>query len=559
MHLSRHCRRCYIQLTVKTLRFLFAHLGSFRRMFWMLIVAGAFDGIASFSVPILLAEFTKPPISSNLLSHLLPILIACLGVSLFLQWCLRNWGECLTGWYGNELRLSLFRQTERLDADTLALHHSGYLASLIGQVAGSIGTLSTNMVWLCGHLLTTLTLFVYWTSRESIVLAIVNLMIFSIFVIISVILSRKIVPLADEKNTVQALLMERFIDFLVNISTVKKLGIVDWAENKLRHDSHLMDRSIARFQRFHANRWAILHSIFYISLITTIAFLLYQVEQGLVSPSIFILFIAGFARVQNYAERLSEMIKSLLETNAYVTKLEGILATERRHGDKAVTIVGKIECLNLRHRFGERRQDILIPHFQVSAGERVLISGVSGQGKSTFLSILSDQRTPLEGVCLWNGEEYGRYNETLSHAFAFVSQEAELFNLSLRENLSLEDGVDDSRLTALLIELGLADLLASLPEGLDTKVGEKGLRLSAGQKQRITIARALLLSRPVLLLDEPTSHLDSSTEEVVIDYLAKLSRKVIIIIVSHRDAVRRVCDRHYQFKDSVLEEESLAL
>jgi ABC-type bacteriocin/lantibiotic exporter with double-glycine peptidase domain len=520
----------------------------------MLLVAGALDGIASFSVPILLAEFTKPPISSNLLSRLLPILVACLVASLFLQWCLRNWGECLTGWYGNELRLSLFRQTERLDADTLALHHSGYLASLIGQVAGSIGMLSSNMVWLCGHLITTLTLFVYWTSRESIVLAIVNLTIFSIFVTISVILSRKIVPLADERNTFQAVLMERFIDFLGNISTVKKLGIVDWAESKLRHDSSIMNDSIGRFQRFHANRWAILHAIFYTSLLTTIAFLLYQVEQGVVSPSIFILFIAGFARVQNYAERLSEMIKSMLETNAYVSKLEGILATEQRHGDCAITNLEKIECSNIRHRFGERTQEIRIPQFQVRAGERVLISGVSGQGKSTFLSILSDQRSPLEGTCLWNGEPYTCFNETLSHAFAFVAQEAELFNLSLRENLSIETGADDSRLTALLKRLGLSDLLASLPDGLDARVGEKGLRLSAGQKQRITIARALLLSRPVLLLDEPTSHLDSSTEQEVVDYLAELPRQMTMIIVSHRDALRRVCDRHYQFKDGVLEE-----
>ena len=523
-------------------------------MFWLLLLVGALDGIASFSVPILLAEITKAPISSGTLSRVLPVITACLALSLFFQWSLRSWGECLTGWLGNDLRLKLFARSERLSIDTLSKYHSGYLASLINQVASSVGAMSSSMVWLLGHMFTTLSLFVYFTARESVTMAVVNLAILMVFVTISVRLSRKIVPLADDKNVTQARVMERFIDLLTNISTVKKLGVIEWANRSLRKESIVSDASIARFQRFHANRWCLLHGIFYTSLLSTIAFLLSQIEHGAVSASILVLFIAGFARVQNQAERLSELIKGLLETNAYVGTLEGILAEQSPFGEQGVPSLRAIACDGVIHRHSNSLYDISVPTFSLMAGERVLISGKSGQGKSTFLSLLSRQRLPSAGTLTWNGTSYSAFNESLSHSFALVSQEAELFNLSLRENLSMDATVSEEEILRLLHELGLSDLLASLPEGLETKVGEKGLRLSAGQKQRITLARGLLLRRVVLLLDEPTSHLDKGSEEAVVRVLSQVPKETTIVIVSHKGELRSLCSREYVFDDGVMRE-----
>ena len=544
---------------VQTLHFLIAHLSTFRRMFWVLLCVGALDGIASFSVPILLAEFTKPPITTDLLSRIVPIIIVCLSASLACQWCLRAWGESLTGWFGNELRLKLFARVERLSIDTLSTYHSGYMASLINQVSGTVGTLSSSIVWLCGHLITVLILFVYFTARESVEMAVVNLAIFSVFVSVGVMLARKIVPLADDKNKTQAVVAERFIDLLTNISTVKRLGIISWAEHKLRRESVINDASIFRFQRFHANRWSLLHAIFYTSLVTTITFLLFQVEKGAVSASILILFIAGFARVQNLAERLSELIKSLLETNAYVSKLEEVLCQERPLGDRNVGPLEELSCDSIIHRYGERSQEVRIPGFSLRRGDRVLISGRSGQGKSTFLSILANHRTARSGECRWNEELYSTYNDTLTHSFALVSQEAELFNLSLRENLTMGSDVPDDEILSLLHDLGLNELMQSLSEGLDTHVGEKGVRLSAGQKQRINIARGLLLKRPVLLLDEPTSHLDKASEELVINRLSQLSPSITVVIVSHHHELRSLCSREFVFENGVMKEEPSAL
>jgi ABC-type bacteriocin/lantibiotic exporter with double-glycine peptidase domain len=153
---------------------------------------------------------------------------------------------------------------------------------------------------------------------------------------------------------------------------------------------------------------------------------------------------------------------------------------------------------------------------------------------------------------LWNGTPYSQFNQSLAHSFALVSQEVELFNLSLRENLTLGRQTSDIEITALLSKLDLRDLLEALPEGLDTLVGEKGLRLSAGQKQRINIARALLLKRQVLLLDEPTSHLDHGSEDRVIECLSQIDPSITLIIVSHRPALRSLCTRTYEFREGTL-------
>jgi ABC-type bacteriocin/lantibiotic exporter with double-glycine peptidase domain len=194
----------------------------------------------------------------------------------------------------------------------------------------------------------------------------------------------------------------------------------------------------------------------------------------------------------------------------------------------------------------------MIPSFSLKAGERVLITGASGQGKSTFLSILANHREPGEGRCLWNGTPYGEFDESLTHSFAVVSQEAELFNLSLRENLTMDGTISDNEVLKLLHDLGLGDLMHSLPEGLDTRVGEKGMRLSSGQRQRINIARCLLLKRSIILLDEPTSHLDKGSEELVVQCLKRLPPDVTLVIVSHQGALKSLCDRECVFQDGRL-------
>jgi ABC-type bacteriocin/lantibiotic exporter with double-glycine peptidase domain len=540
---------------MRTLRFLLTQLDSFTTMFWLLVVVGLLDGAAGFAVPILLSEVTKNPAAGLPASgRILAILATCFSSTLVLQWCLRRWAESLSGWLSNELRATLLCRAEKLRAPVLSRYHSGYLASLINQVASTVGALSTSVIWLIGHLVMTLTLFFICTARESLVLACINSLFLTSFVAISVILSRRILPFADTMNTTLASVMERFFDLLTNIVTVKKLGIIAWAESSLRHQSRANNRAIAAFQRFHAHRWFLLHSIFFASFLTTIAFLLQRINANVTSPSILILFIAGLATVRGQAERLSELIKSFMEADAYVCRLEEILNLITPSGSQDVPPLESITIQDLSFVHPDSTHRIEVPEFTLRAGDRILVTGRSGQGKSTLLAILAKQQAPLQGQLLWNGMPYESYNDSLTHSFAIVSQEAELFDLSLRENLTLDRTIADSLIYSLLEKLDLTDLIRSLPEGLDSRVGERGLRLSAGQKQRINLARALLLERPILLLDEPTSHLDAATETCVLACLAAVDAATTLVIVSHHPSLHALCSRAYTFEKGVLRE-----
>lgn len=537
-----------------TLKFLLAHLGRYTIMFWSLLLAGALDGIAGFAVPILLAEFTRPQaLPRDLVREIMPKITLCLCATLVLQWTIRRWGESLHGWLANALRVRLFRDVEQLRIETLARHHSGYIAALINQVATSVGALATSILWLFGHLVSTLSLFVYFTARESLPVACFNLILLALFVCISLLLARRMVPLADRLNQTSAQAAERYIDFLANISSVKRLGIASWAEMMICQMFDISNQAIFGLQRFHAFRWAILHSIFYVSLLTTIAFILTRIESGLLSPAILILFIAGFSTIRGHAERLSELIKSILETDAYVIRLNSLLTENNRVLINEMPPLAIVKMQGVVFCHAGSNHEIRIPYFVIRSGERLLITGASGQGKSTFLSLLANLlRPPAAGNCTWNGVPYEHYGGSVTRSFAIASQEAELFDLSLRDNLRMNAAISDDEICSLMTDLGLADFLKSLPAGLDTPVGEKGLRLSAGQKQRISIARAILLRRPVLLLDEPTSHLDDGSELAVLRCLEKLNPQITIIIASHEPAFRTFCSREVRFENGEL-------
>ncbi len=136
---------------------------------------------------------------------------------------------------------------------------------------------------------------------------------------------------------------------------------------------------------------------------------------------------------------------------------------------------------------------------------------------------------------------------------SMISQEIELFNISLRDNIVLGETVDDGRLLELLDAVDLGDWVRGLTDGLDTIVGEKGIHLSVGQKQRVNLLRGVLLNREVLLLDEPTAHLDAATEQRVVTFLGRHLAGKTAIIVSHRPALQTLCQRHYRMAGGVLE------
>ena len=197
------------------------------------------------------------------------------------------------------------------------------------------------------------------------------------------------------------------------------------------------------------------------------------------------------------------------------------------------------------HNFCARTKNIIkIPYFKVDKKDKVSIMGESGQGKSTFLNLFCRFYKIDDNKYLVNGKESNKAPNV-----AYISQETDLFDLSIRDNLLLGKNISDKKLNEYLKDAGLLDWINSLEHGLDTIVGEKGIRLSTGQKQRLNIIRGILLDKEIYILDEPTSNLDILSEEKIYDMINKYLNDKTLIIVTHRPKLRDICNKHYYFKD----------
>ena len=192
----------------------------------------------------------------------------------------------------------------------------------------------------------------------------------------------------------------------------------------------------------------------------------------------------------------------------------------------------------------------------VHPGERIALVGLSGSGKTSVVNMIPRFWNPTGGRILIDGEDtQGVTLASLRSQIAIVSQDVVLFDGTIRENIAyaMPDASEEAVLQA-VEAAALTDFVASLPQGLDTPVGEAGSRLSGGQKQRISIARAILRNTPILILDEATSALDSESEAAVKNAIEKLMEGRTTFIVAHRLSTIRNASRIVVMSEGVVRE-----
>jgi ATP-binding cassette subfamily C protein CydCD len=193
---------------------------------------------------------------------------------------------------------------------------------------------------------------------------------------------------------------------------------------------------------------------------------------------------------------------------------------------------------------GRRRAALAEVSFAVPAGSTVALVGPSGAGKTTVAHLFLRFWDPRAGVVRMNGHDLRRLPlDELRRRIALVAQDTYLFNDTLRNNIALaRPSAREAELRAAVDRAALAEFVTSLPEGLDTVVGERGAQLSGGQRQRVAIARAFLKDAPILILDEATSHLDALSEAAVRSALDLLARDRTTVVIAHRLSTVRHAD-----------------
>lgn len=184
--------------------------------------------------------------------------------------------------------------------------------------------------------------------------------------------------------------------------------------------------------------------------------------------------------------------------------------------------------------------------FEIQAGEIIGIIGPSGAGKTTLMDLLLGLLKPSDGKILVNSEDIYSNIKHWQSLIGYVPQNIFLVDGSIRSNIALgmsDTEINDTKVWEALKKANLEAYVKSIPDGLDTQVGERGVKFSGGQRQRIGIARALYREPPVLVLDEATSALDGESEQEIIKEVALLKGKKTIIIIAHRISSLSACDR----------------
>lgn len=271
--------------------------------------------------------------------------------------------------------------------------------------------------------------------------------------------------------------------------------------------------------------------------------------QGKITEGTTLAFLVAWGFLFEPISRLSGLAQTFTRGVVSAERVFKILDTlEETHlieGTRPPAMCGHIRLENVSFAYGEEAPAVSSLTLEALPGQTIALVGATGAGKSTVLNLLTRFYEPTAGRILIDGVPLAEISkEWLRDQTGFVTQESFLFNTSLRENLQVAKAdATDEEIWAALTAANAADFVKATADGLGTVAGERGLRFSGGEKQRLSIARALLKNPPLLLLDEATSALDNRTERLVQDALEKLRSDRTCFVIAHRLSTVRKAHR----------------
>ena len=339
-----------------------------------------------------------------------------------------------------------------------------------------------------------------------------------------------------------------FLDSVRGMKEIQLFGYAKQRLNEIQQRSQKIDTAFERIKDQEAK-------VRVYTEVTVSAFNIIMLFTGLILFSLdkidFSAFLIGvILLMSSYGPviALSNLSSNLLQTLASGERVLSLLAEEPELKDveSAVDLkeVSRIDVENVSFAYGEE-QILSDVSLSVKKGEILGIHGRSGSGKSTLLKLLMRFYDPKSGCIKINGETLPNINtRSLRDNMAYITQQTYIFNETIEENIRLarRDATLDEIMEAAK-KASIHDFILSLPEGYQTKMTELGGNLSDGEKQRIGIARAFLHNAPIILLDEPTSNLDSLNEAMILKSLLNVKAEKLIILVSHRQSTMAICDQ----------------
>ena len=338
------------------------------------------------------------------------------------------------------------------------------------------------------------------------------------------------------------------------IGNIKTVKVMSMGTNlyRIAHDLMivLMEKIKSRIKwfQFRGSFLSFWTGIFRIGIILVI---IYGIINGHYEVGFLILFNGYFTDLRSSIEELSNATQEFVNSKFSIARMKEILNEPITIDDENGKVAlqqdwQKINFNDVSFSYGENEVLNNIS-FEVNRGEKVGIVGLSGAGKSTLFKLLLKEREEFKGDILFDNLSIKqiRKNDYFEQV-SVVLQDTEVFNFSLRDNIIITNSKQEKNqklLEQALTVAHISEFVHKLPQGLDTIIGEKGVKLSGGEKQRLGIARAIFKEPKILLLDEATSHLDLESEEKIKDSLHKFFENVTAIVIAHRLTTIRQMDK----------------
>jgi ATP-binding cassette, subfamily B, bacterial MsbA len=266
-----------------------------------------------------------------------------------------------------------------------------------------------------------------------------------------------------------------------------------------------------------------------------------EVVEGRLSPGAFIAFLAALLSLLKPLKRLSNLYGINIQATAAITRVFNVLDREidiKNKPDASILndFKSSIEFKDIDFSYNNDRGILSGINLNLSKGKILAMVGMSGAGKTTFVSLLPRFYDPGKGAILIDGKDIRDFTvESLRAQIGIVSQETILFNDTIRNNIAFgKPGATLEKIIESSKAANAHNFIMKMPKGYETTIGDRGIKLSGGEKQRIAIARALFKDPPILILDEATSQLDTESEKLVQEAINRLMANRTVFVIAHR-------------------------
>lgn len=467
----------------------------------------------------------------------------------------------LTMRYGQELTFNLqkalFERSLRFPLTVFKTRQTGYIAS---RILGDVNSLQMFFSTIVVSVFSNVFFLIIGASVMFLMSPKITLIILCaapFYLLINLYFSRRLrsISHADSETSTQA--FKHMFETLSGVEVVKTNTAEDREAAKVAGKMRLALQNRIRSSVVSSVSGSLQRIVQFGILILITWFGYHEIREGRMT-------LGDFAAFSSYAYLLSGAVNGLFSTFlnlqpslASLDRLKEMFEIEPEYerGDKSKikpeNVGGTIRYEHVTFSYEPNKPVLTDVSFTVNVGETVTIIGPSGLGKTTLASLLLKFYSPESGAIYLDGHDLNDLDTVwLRQQIGFVSQEIFLFDDTIENNIrysrpaaTREEVVEAAK------KANIHDMITSFPDGYDTIVGERGSKLSTGQRQRVSIARAFLRNAPILIMDEPTSALDVETERVINESLKELLKGKTVIIISHRLSMTEVADRVLVIRD----------